>query len=546
MTTPGAWRPSGLPVEVIDLVSSDDSDDGHEIDKGRNWKAELKAAIDAVETRGDFATTRQYAQYANPGIQINDTLINLPLDPAQVSVIRGASRQAPFGRGEQTLVDTSVRSTWELNASQFRIANPAWGEFITAVLRDVSQGLGMTNVKTELYKLLLYEKGSFFKRHKDSEKAPGMIGTLSICLPSRHEGGEVHLSHAGKDQVIDTSKKNVFDISALAWYADVTHEIKPVENGHRLVLIYNIIQASNNAGPSSAASFEKQDARIDNAMARLLSPRKPKPKRILYFMEHKYSQANLRLDHLKGRDRAVAQSVEKACANNACYLFLCNITRKQSEEELDDEDEDQYGDPKFAMDTIATCDGRVFASGVKLSREDILGRGPYGVEREADSESEGEDDTGNEGASIEYRYHDSAIVMVPKSQLYHFIQGNVKMKILFEIATADFEAQGKSSITRTEMAMFFTKAVQEAPEVSPTVVAAAWNMHDYNLFDTAVRAGIHSGTGNKISYYAPVRDALVQIINACSDGPVDWIKWYLQSTSGTLHWYSHSTCIGGA
>lgn len=407
MATLGSWHPLALPVDVIDLVSSDDSDDSddvHDGDRGRDWKVELKAAIDAIETYGDFATTKQYGQYANPGLQINDTLINLPLDLAQVPVIRGASRQAPFGRGDQTLVDTSVRSTWEFNASQFRIANPAWGEFISAVLRDVSQDLGMTDVKTELYKLLLYEKGSFFKRHKDSEKAPDMIGTLSICLPSAHEGGEVYLSHAGKDCVIDTSKNNLFDISTLAWYADVTHEIKPVQNGHRLVLIYNIIQTGN-AGPKSAASFEKQDARIDNAVARLLAS--DKPRRILYFLEHDYSQANLRLDHLKGRDRAVAQSVEKACANNGCYLFLCNITKRTTGmEESGYDDEDLYRGPKFAIDTLATSDGQVFASQVSLSRKDVLGRGPYGINRTADSESEGED-TGNEGAPVEYRYYDS-------------------------------------------------------------------------------------------------------------------------------------------
>lgn len=404
MTMPGPRQPSALPVEVIDLVSSDDGYDGHDSDKSRNCRAELKATIDAIETRGDFATTKQYTQYANPGLQINDILINLPLDPAQASVIRGASRQAPFGRGDQTLVDTSVRSTWELNASQFRIGNPAWEEFVTAVLGDVSQGLGMGNVKTELYKLLLYEKGSFFKRHKDSEKAPGMIGTLSICLPSRHEGGEVHLSHAGKDRIIDTSKNNLFDISALAWYADVTHEIKPIRNGHRLVLIYSIIQTGN-VGPNSAESFDKQDARIGNALARLLSSHKPR--RIMYLLEHKYSEANLCLDHLKGRDGAVAHSLEKVCAINGCYLFLCNITKRRSDfEELDYEDEDPFS-PPFAMDTIATCDGQVFATQVILSEKDILGRDPYGENRVADSESEGEDDTGNEGAPTEYRYHDS-------------------------------------------------------------------------------------------------------------------------------------------
>jgi hypothetical protein len=51
------------------------------------------------------------------------------------------------------------------------------------------------NISAQLYKLLLYEKGAFFKPHKDSEKTPGMFGTLVICLSSAHEGGDIVLTH---------------------------------------------------------------------------------------------------------------------------------------------------------------------------------------------------------------------------------------------------------------------------------------------------------------------------------------------------------------
>lgn len=96
-------------------------------------------------------------------------------------------------------------------------------------------------VRAEPYKLLLYEEGSFFKRHKNSEKAPGMVGTLVICLPPKHEGGDVHLSHTGKTCVFTTSKSSTFDLTALAWYSDVAHEIKEITSGYRLVLTYKII-----------------------------------------------------------------------------------------------------------------------------------------------------------------------------------------------------------------------------------------------------------------------------------------------------------------
>lgn len=50
-----------------------------------------------------------------------------------------------------------------------------------------------------------------------------MIGTMVVSLPAKHEGGEVHLSHAGKRHVFATSESSALDLAALAWYSDVTH-----------------------------------------------------------------------------------------------------------------------------------------------------------------------------------------------------------------------------------------------------------------------------------------------------------------------------------
>ena len=47
-----------------------------------------------------------------------------------------------------------------------------------------SLGVPPKAVTAELYKLVLYEAGSFFVPHRDTEKADGMFGTLVIVLPS--------------------------------------------------------------------------------------------------------------------------------------------------------------------------------------------------------------------------------------------------------------------------------------------------------------------------------------------------------------------------
>ncbi|KAN0067271.1 hypothetical protein V8E54_014726 [Elaphomyces granulatus] len=98
-----------------------------------------------------------------------------------------------------------------------------------------------TQIKAEIYKLVLYEEGAFFLPHQDSEKADGMFGTLVVSLPSKHEGGDVVASHRGESRTFSSSSASEFDYSYAAWYSDITHEVKPVTSGYRIVLTYNLI-----------------------------------------------------------------------------------------------------------------------------------------------------------------------------------------------------------------------------------------------------------------------------------------------------------------
>ncbi len=63
-------------------------------------------------------------------------------------------------------MDTSVRRTWQLSPTQFTINNTQWTELLETLLKKVKDELGCDPnmmVTGELYKLLLYEPGSFFK-----------------------------------------------------------------------------------------------------------------------------------------------------------------------------------------------------------------------------------------------------------------------------------------------------------------------------------------------------------------------------------------------
>ena len=118
--------------------------------------------------RPGFYVTGGVCSMPLPSLSINSlpgVILGLPLADSHAKSIIESSTQAPFGRGEETIVDTSVRCTWQLNPSQFVINNPEWEKKLEILLERVKADLGCEGmqVSCELYKLLLYEQGGFFK-----------------------------------------------------------------------------------------------------------------------------------------------------------------------------------------------------------------------------------------------------------------------------------------------------------------------------------------------------------------------------------------------
>jgi hypothetical protein len=176
-------------------------------------KKDLLNYLDNIATAGDFATMRSIPELSvNPEVRLlgsenqKEVEISVPLGLQDAQKLINVARQAPFGKGEQTIVDTSFRNTWELNPSQFSLSEK-WQPYVDGLMRSACDGLGVktNDIRAELYKMLLYEKGAMFKPHADSEKVNGMFGTLVISLPSAHFGGSVVLSHNGKQHEFQTS-----------------------------------------------------------------------------------------------------------------------------------------------------------------------------------------------------------------------------------------------------------------------------------------------------------------------------------------------------
>lgn len=84
------------------------------------------------------------------------------------------------------------------------------------------------------------------------------FGSLVVCLPAEHEGGQLKVRHEGKETVFDWSMLGNQDktphIEWAAFYSDCEHEVMEVSSGNRLTLTYNLY-AVRGAGRLTGSSI---------------------------------------------------------------------------------------------------------------------------------------------------------------------------------------------------------------------------------------------------------------------------------------------------
>jgi len=215
----------------------------------------LENLLSKVERPGDFFVSGNL-EAPMPKVEVEGVgVLSFPVPAAQIREVIQQAVLAPYGRGEETILDTSVRKVWQLAAEKVRVGGKSWERSFQQILSTVVGGLGCAgvNVSAELYKLLVYDEGSFFKEHRDTEKSDGMFGTLVIVLPSAHRGGELVIRHAGRETTVELSGDEVSELAFAAFYTDCEHEVRPVTQGSRVCLVYNLVQQrsrkENNRSP---------------------------------------------------------------------------------------------------------------------------------------------------------------------------------------------------------------------------------------------------------------------------------------------------------
>ncbi|KAI3329455.1 hypothetical protein HD806DRAFT_287663 [Xylariaceae sp. AK1471] len=364
-------------------------------------KDRLRDALDGITVRGSFAGSCKFERTVDPQIFVEDVgTIKLPLSDEQAQQIISKARLAPCGKGSETIVDTTIRNTWELDSHNFKItAGAQWDEWLNSVLQHVANTLGITDpIHAELYKMLLYEKGAMFKAHTDTEKIPHMFGTLVISLPSPYTGGNVVVKHLDKRRVLNTFEH---ELAASFWYSDVSHEVLPVKSGYRWVLTYNLATTPSPERPLGDV-METGNKPLHEVMMSWARGSEAMP--LYYALEHKYTQANISLAGLKARDRACVEELEKVSRDLGFEIFLATLEREDRgtaedndydhygryhdyyDEEEDEDDDNEGGhhaieeciDSELAAKFIYDLRGNEVMSSITIDESNILQEDPFG------------------------------------------------------------------------------------------------------------------------------------------------------------------------
>ena len=259
------------------------------------------------------------------------TLPNLPLEK-----MLEYCKPAPFGdiKEMKTVLDPEVRLAYEIESARFEMKRgmgltrlPGIMSIKAHIEDKLTPGRRVT---LDPYKVNVYGEGGFFKPHVDNQSNHNMTGTLVVCFPSPHKGGELLVNHDGLQHVFDFSQHSG-DTSRIQWaafYNDCIHEVKPVLEVHRVTITYNIITSEwppsyhdiiSSREPEDSVSLEEQFecsaespsltskalANVNIELEKIQSQGKRSSSKVGFLLKHKYISKGLQPHLLKGADKTL-------------------------------------------------------------------------------------------------------------------------------------------------------------------------------------------------------------------------------------------------
>ena len=459
---------------------------GPEIEYNREQKR-LEVALKAVDRPGDYFVAGRL-QVAMPRMSVDRVgTVAFPILGDQASSLAAAAERAPYGRGPDTVLDPSVRDCWQIDAKHVHLSGTRWKKTIRSILESVEDGLGCQRnaLSAQLYKLLVYERGGFFSQHRDTEKVDGMIATLVVALPTAGTGGDLVIRHLGREVTVNLNVDEPGELAYAAFYADCVHHTQPVDQGHRVSLVFNVIMKSG-ATPtlSRAPDYSNRVDEIADVLSEWTETRLG-PAKIVWLLDHEYSAAGLSQVTLKGLDETVGYILALAAERAGCVLQSAVLSINESCLP-DSYDVDEYGREvdytgrECRIEEIFDWSGTLEhwsqpdLTGSELPEIPLLDEEalPDGCLDNAEPDEQTLfEASGNEGVSLERAYRLAAFVLWPRSAEVSVIaDASIEAAIAYvERMLSKGPASGEVPVTRAELVSQLIECWPE-PGLAPHLV----------------------------------------------------------------------------
>ncbi|POV99808.1 hypothetical protein PSHT_13380, partial [Puccinia striiformis] len=412
-----------------DRVDSDDSIDDCQLHYDTNLKEDLARAFRAIAIPGTFAAWQELPTIPPTGLHVDGIgKIEMPLHEAQVRLLIDKSHQAPSGRRSEALVDASVCNTWEIDGDQLQFHDPAWHAYLLELTKSAATSLGINVlIRSELKKMLIYERGGSFEPHSKSlvdiehrnvktGKNPDVLGTLIICLPSAHTGGEVIVDHNGERKRRDP--RGSTDQIGLSMRLDL-------QPGH---------PTWADLVGSSANDLQKhllrktlktwlRDTTCSNTQSHLYSA-----------LQYQYPETAISLNVLEAEDFVRVQAIRDVTVELPFVIFLALLEKREHgslDQDGDYDSDSDYQDDcgthvidqvlltRYAVKSLHALDGTTIAKDFDIDMDMCLEEDPFLNTRVAREHYE--PNPGNRGPAATHWYRRAALVIVPNGSLAKYL-----------------------------------------------------------------------------------------------------------------------------
>ena len=242
------------------------------------------------------------------------------LERESIETLAALGHPAPFGQGEHTVYDESVRRCTQIEGGRVQASGAGWRGACDAIRAALATEMGLAgcDIEIEVHKLLLYDVSGHFDSHADTEKSEGMIASAVVVAESDHAGGALVMAHREAEaRLIDGQAPRGY-VQWAVWYADVAHRVEPVRSGHRVALALNVRLGASR--PLEARPI--RDRRLDESLwtrtfedhhtmwARRAGLRgtgaRQYARKLVWLLGHRYTEPGLKAELLKGADRQLA------------------------------------------------------------------------------------------------------------------------------------------------------------------------------------------------------------------------------------------------